>query len=84
MANTTKVKLRRPNGIDSVSTKAKAAIILQAVTAVLLVVLTGEVTVETLTPGITALVTGLLALFIKDTVPEGTMVEYPEGEGFGI
>lgn len=76
----TKVKLRRPNGVASISTKAKAAVILQAATALALVVLTGEITVETLSPAISGLVTAVLAAFIKDTVPDGTVVQYPDTE----
>jgi len=74
---TTKTKLKRPNGLPSVSTKARIAVVLQALAAILLVVLTGEITVETLTPGITALVTAVLAFFVKDSVPDGTVVQYP-------
>lgn len=78
------VKIRRPNGLDSISTKARIAVAVQAATAVLLVVLSGEVTVETLSPAISGLVTALLAFVVKDTVPDGTVVEYPEGTEVGI
>lgn len=73
-------KIRRPNGLASVSTKARLAVALQALTAILLVVLTGDVTVETLSPAISALVTALLAFVVKDTVPDGTVVEYGDDE----
>jgi len=73
-------KIRRPNGLPSISTKARAAVLIQAITAVLLVGLTGDFTVATLAPGISAVVTAALALVIKDDVPAGTVVEYRNDE----
>lgn len=77
-------KLRRPNGLPSVSTKVRVAAVVQALAAVALVTLTGEVTVETLTPGITALVSAVLAFFIKDSLPAGSQVEYEDGGVFEV
>ena len=74
-------KIRRPNGLPSISTKARIAVLIQALTALALVALSGDgVTVVTLSPGISAVVTAALALVIKDEVPVGTVVEYGEGD----
>ena len=74
-------KIRRPNGLPSISTKARVAVLIQALTALALVALSGEgATVVTLSPGISAVVTAALALVIKDDVPEGTCVEYGSGD----
>lgn len=74
-------KIRRPNGLPSISTKARVAVLIQALTALALVALSGEgATVVTLSPGISAVVTAALALVIKDDVPEGTVVKYGSGD----
>ena len=74
-------KIRRPNGLPSISTKARIAVLIQALTALALVALSGDgVTVVTLSPGISAVVTAALALVIKDEVPTGTVVEYGDEE----
>lgn len=79
MANE-KVKIKRPNGYASLSTKTKYAALVQAVATLVIVFLQGGLTAEALPTAITAVITAVIGLTIKDTVPEGTVVEYPAGD----
>lgn len=74
-----KTKLRRPNGLASISTKAKLAALVQAAATVAVVIIQGGITAEALPTAITTLITALIGLTIRDTVPEGAVIEYPEG-----
>jgi hypothetical protein len=79
MANE-KVKVRRPSGLASISTKTKYAALVQAVATLVIVFLQGGLTAEALPTAITTVITAVIGLTIKDTVPEGTVVEYPAGD----
>lgn len=74
-----KTKIRRPNGLASISTKAKLAALVQAVATVAVVIIQGGVTDAALPTAVTTLITALIGLTVRDTVPPGTVVEYPEG-----
>lgn len=76
----TNPKLRRPNGLDSISTKTRWAALVQAVATLVIVVLEGGISAAALPTALTAVITAAIGLTVKDTVPEGTVVEYDNGE----
>lgn len=76
-------KLNRPTASAAVTTKTRWAIGVQLVAAVAVAVLSGGVDGPAFVPAVTALITWLISLKVKDTVVEGTLVtdefgaEYP-------
>lgn len=73
-------KIRRPNGLASISTKTRIAALVQAVATLVIVVIQGGITAEAVPTAITTVITAIIGLTVKDTVPDGTVVEYGEGE----
>lgn len=80
MTNSDKVRIKRPNGLASISTKTRIAALVQAVATLVIVYLNGGVDAEALPTAITTVITAIIGLTVKDTVPDGTVIEYSDGE----